>query len=235
MLFVDKACERMTCSGYAMLWLYWTLLDSCKKKCTFPCSSPFSARYALQPLNVIDLVAVAPGLQYVSLRFSHDTMKTTSGELRRHTRLMSSMEVFWWHLIQGALLHAIHRSWRQGEGYHHLSSLCQPSSSREDGQQNHIRMRFNKVYYGMLRCGVHSLVIGSGTGVVRVVRLVRVFRVLMLGTIKRYQTRHVMKRPLGAGWNPTPDLQTWDAADSADTDTFQTLYDFVLFDPFRLC
>ena len=59
-------------------------------------------------------------------------------------------------------------------------------------------MRFNKVYYGMLRCGVHSLVIGSGTGVVRVVRLVRVFRVLMLG-IRRYQTRHVMKRPLGAG------------------------------------
>lgn len=50
----------------------------------------------------------------------------------------------------------------------------------------------------MLRCGVHSLVIGSGTGVVRVVRLVRVFRVLMLG-IRRYQTRHVMKRPLGAG------------------------------------
>lgn len=40
----------------------------------------------------------------------------------------------------------------------------------------------------MLRCGVHSLVIGSGTGVVRVVRLVRVFRVLMLGIAWHYQT-----------------------------------------------
>ena len=109
-----------------------------------------------------------------------------------------------------------------------LSSLCQPSSSREDGQQNHTRMRFNKVYYGMLRCGVHSLVIGSGTGVVRVVRLVRVFRVLMLG-IRRYQTRHVMKRPLGAGWNPTPDLQTWDAA---DTEWYRHISDFVWLCPF---
>ena len=50
--------------------------------------SPESARYALQPLNVIDLVAVAPGLpvmtEYVSLRFSHDTTTTTSGVEATH-------------------------------------------------------------------------------------------------------------------------------------------------------
>lgn len=65
--------------------------------------SPVLVRYALQPLNVIDLVAVAPRL---SMKTSECTRHLGKSADRRQCRS-------WF--VWGAILFGIYWSWRQGE------------------------------------------------------------------------------------------------------------------------